>query len=211
MSDDVAKQSRTADTAQAPADEFAAPSRRTLATLYGAGLSPKAPGTVGSLVAAVLAYAMLILPYGWFALVYGTVAYTILGTRSATRYMDVHHCEHDPKEIVVDELAGQWLTYLVGYALYRNIAGITDQNILVIVNAGGSAISGYMMALALYIFLGFLCFRLFDIVKPWPISLADRKVHGGWGVMFDDLLAAIPAGILCSALYHFLLTYLATY
>ena len=38
--------------------------------------------------------------------------------------------------------------------------------------------------------IAFLLFRLFDILKPWPISVADRSIKGGFGVMFDDLLAA---------------------
>ena len=45
--------------------------------------------------------------------------------------------------------------------------------------------------------LGFLLFRLFDILKPWPISWFDKRVHGGFGIMLDDLIAAIfAAGIL---------------
>ena len=39
----------------------------------------------------------------------------------------------------------------------------------------------------------FILFRIFDILKPWPISLADKKIKGGIGVMFDDILAAIFA------------------
>lgn len=49
--------------------------------------------------------------------------------------------------------------------------------------------------------IGFLLFRLFDIVKPWPVSWADRTLKGGFGAMFDDLLAAVYAGAL---LYVFL-------
>lgn len=44
-----------------------------------------------------------------------------------------------------------------------------------------------------YIILGFVLFRIFDILKPWPISLADKHVHGGFGIMFDDILAGIFA------------------
>ncbi|HBU30115.1 MAG TPA: phosphatidylglycerophosphatase A [Thiobacillus sp.] len=45
----------------------------------------------------------------------------------------------------------------------------------------------------LWIGLAFALFRLFDILKPWPIRLADRRLKGGFGVMFDDLLAALYA------------------
>ena len=165
-----------------------------LATLYGAGLSPKAPGTMGSIVAALLAYPILLLPHGcgWLAL--GVILSTWLGTRSATHYMQVHDVGHDPSEIVVDELAGQWLTYLVGYGWFYGIAGNAQ--------SAGQLLT-QVAASPLYLALGFLLFRLFDITKPWPISLADRRVHGGFGVMFDDLLAAIPAGTFLYLLYLF--------
>jgi len=45
----------------------------------------------------------------------------------------------------------------------------------------------------LYIFLGFLFFRFFDILKPWPIKWLDKKVHGGFGIMIDDVLAGVFA------------------
>jgi phosphatidylglycerophosphatase A len=73
---------------------------------------------------------------------------------------------HDHAGIVWDEFAGYWLTMSV---------------------ASGSWLS---------IVLGFLLFRLFDIWKPWPISVADRRLHGGLGIMLDDLLAAVPAALL---------------
>ncbi|VUD59383.1 Phosphatidylglycerophosphatase A [Thalassocella blandensis] len=44
-----------------------------------------------------------------------------------------------------------------------------------------------------WMIVGFVIFRVFDMVKPWPISLADKKVHGGFGIMFDDILAGIAA------------------
>ncbi|MEQ8659349.1 MAG: phosphatidylglycerophosphatase A [Gammaproteobacteria bacterium] len=42
--------------------------------------------------------------------------------------------------------------------------------------------------------LGFVAFRFFDIVKPWPVRLADRRIGGGFGIMLDDLIAAVYAG-----------------
>jgi phosphatidylglycerophosphatase A len=71
----------------------------------------------------------------------------------------------DPSEMVVDEVVGQWL-----------VLAFMPHSLF-----------GYG--------LGFLLFRFFDVLKPWPISFADRTLHGGLGVMFDDVLAAI-AGIM---------------
>ena len=49
--------------------------------------------------------------------------------------------------------------------------------------------------------LGFLLFRLFDILKPWPICILDRRVGGGFGVMIDDLLAGVFAGAILFLVY----------
>lgn len=63
-------------------------------------------------------------------------------------------------------------------------------------------IAGYLITMWLVPFswkavvLGFVLFRLFDIVKPWPIKWIDRKVQGGFGIMLDDVLAAVFAGAL---------------
>ena len=69
----------------------------------------------------------------------------------------------DPGAIVIDEVAAQWLVLL----------------------AAPPAPASYAAA--------FLLFRIFDIWKPWPVGLADRRVHGGLGIMLDDLLAAVYA------------------
>ncbi len=54
-----------------------------------------------------------------------------------------------------------------------------------------------------WIAIGFVLFRLFDIWKPYPILLIDRKVGGGFGIMFDDIVAGIYALIVLQAIYHF--------
>ena len=52
--------------------------------------------------------------------------------------------------------------------------------------------------------LGFVLFRLFDIVKPWPISWADKSLHGGLGIMVDDVIAGLFAGIILQLIYVYL-------
>ena len=60
-------------------------------------------------------------------------------------------------------------------------------------------IVGYLVTMTaapagwVWVILGFAVFRLFDIVKPWPIRLADKRVPGGFGIMFDDVLAGLYA------------------
>jgi phosphatidylglycerophosphatase A len=81
---------------------------------------------------------------------------------------------HDHGGIVWDEFAGIWLVMLF----------LPEQTILFWVYA-------------------FVAFRIFDIWKPYPISLADRKLNGGFGIMFDDVLAAIYAIILIWVTHSF--------
>lgn len=129
-----------------------------LAFGFGSGLSPKAPGTAGSLLA-ILAFPLLaLLPLPWYLLV---VAVTIAGgvwiCGRAARTLGVH----DHGGIVLDEIASVWLAMATFPATWP-----------------------WMLA-------GFVLFRLFDIVKPWPISVLDRRVHGGLGIMVDDVLAGV--------------------
>lgn len=71
-------------------------------------------------------------------------------------------------------------------------------------------IVGFLVTMAfvkcsiLSIVLGFVLFRLFDILKPWPISWLDQQVHGGFGIMVDDVIAAIFAGIFLVAILEFI-------
>jgi phosphatidylglycerophosphatase A len=84
---------------------------------------------------------------------------------------------------------GVWASAVAGKAL-----GVADHGGIVI-----DEVVAFMLVLAitpktwLWVLFAFLLFRFFDIVKPWPISLADKKIKGGFGVMFDDLLAALFA------------------
>ncbi|MDC1286854.1 phosphatidylglycerophosphatase A [Gammaproteobacteria bacterium] len=71
--------------------------------------------------------------------------------------------EHDHGGIVWDEFVGFWITMIA--------VPLTWQ----------------------WILAGFVLFRLFDIVKPWPVKVADAKMKGGFGIMFDDLLAGLYA------------------
>jgi phosphatidylglycerophosphatase A len=81
---------------------------------------------------------------------------------------------HDHGGIVWDEIVGFWVTMIAVPVSWQ------------------------------WILLGFVLFRLFDIVKPWPVKIADRRVPGGLGVMFDDLLAGLYA-LACMHLALYLL------
>jgi phosphatidylglycerophosphatase A len=150
-------------------------SRKIFLTLFYSGLSPKAPGTVGSFVALIMGMLLL----NFFSATNLFLA-AILISLFAVKQIDIYEKEtktHDGKEIVIDELAGMWITL--------GIASATSDN--------------YIIAI-----LAFLYFRLFDIWKPSLIGKIDKNVEGGWGVMGDDLLAGVFAGICTALTFHIL-------
>ncbi|SLN37279.1 Phosphatidylglycerophosphatase A [Roseivivax jejudonensis] len=158
---------------------------RAVATLFGVGLLRPAPGTWGSLAALPLFWALHAIGGIWLTLA-ATVAVTLGGVaivRAATQGADT-----DPPEIVIDEVAGQWIALLpVSY---------------------GAAFAGVgVLALWPGWVVGFAAFRLFDIRKPWLVGRADR-MGGPWGVMLDDVVAGILAAlvvIVSGAVYHVVL------
>lgn len=148
--------------------------RKFFLTVGFSGLSPKAPGTVGSFVSLIIGLFLL-----EFLHVSTLFLLALLITVIAIKQIDIYENEvgmHDGKEIVIDELAGMWITLA--------ICGINSSNIL------------YMAPIA------FLFFRLFDIWKPSFIGKIDRDVKGGLGVMGDDILAGIAAGIATAGVYQ---------
>ena len=132
-----------------------------IASWFGIGYLPRAPGTWGSLAALPFAWAIAA-AWGPRALLAASLALFLAGWAAATAVL-AESPVRDPGWIVVDEVAGQWLT----------LAFVPPDPLLYAA--------------------GFLLFRLFDIAKPWPISVADARVRGGLGVMLDDGLAGIAA------------------
>ena len=147
-----------------------------IATGFGSGLSPIAPGTVGSLVAVVLYYFspldagslwhlddpdllvfLLLIAVSFFA---GIWAANGISSPS----------DPDPGRIVWDEFVGMWVTCLL--------------------------LPKHVMILA----IAFVAFRFFDVVKPFPIRRLER-LPGGLGIMADDLLAGVYGAALCNLLH----------
>ena len=132
-----------------------------IATGFGAGLSPKAPGTAGSLLALLPWWFLLReLPLAWY------IAVLVVGFALGVWACSVACARlgmHDHGALVWDEVIGMWITLLLAPAAWW------------------------------WLIVGFALFRLFDIWKPWPVRVADRRVHGGFGVMLDDVLAGAYA------------------
>ncbi len=153
---------------------------RFISTWFYVGLLRPAPGTWGSLAALPFAYFMLFLGWGIWHLLVACSAVFFLGwwaTYEETKGKD----DHDPSEIVIDEVVGQWLA-LSPHFLFYSMFFLSERS-------GFHSTEFYV-----YFALAFALFRLFDIVKPWPISWADKK-STPLGVMLDDVLAGLIAAL----------------
>lgn len=148
--------------------QYPRPSTRSIATGtatgflafgLGSGLSPRAPGTVGTLAGLLVALPVAGLGVPMWAALSAIGLAFLVGIPICTRASNALGV-HDHGGIVWDEFVGIWL-------------------VLATVPFGWS----WWLA-------AFIAFRVFDIIKPWPIGWLDRKVHGGLGIMIDDVVAA---------------------
>jgi phosphatidylglycerophosphatase A len=137
------------------------------------GKSPAAPGTCASLVAILLA-PFLFMPLPLSARIILLTLIWWLGVRASDRAEQLLD-EKDPKQVVIDEVFGQWLTCLPFAAL---------------------SLWEYAAA--------FVFFRIFDIFKPWPVSAAEQ-LPGGVGIMADDGVAGVYATLCLAGLQYLLL------
>lgn len=175
-----------------------------LLTCCGIGKFPVAPGTAGSLAAAIAAMLLLWLfgaagwlMLGWLVLAASTTALYFLGEKAATAYI-AKTGQEDPGLIVIDEWVGQMIAILSFMGLMwgsgqlqgsfarRAFKENSSMEALVV---GGLIVGGL-----------FLLFRVFDIVKPWHAGWADRELSGGRGVMLDDVFAGLYAGVSAAVL-----------
>jgi phosphatidylglycerophosphatase A len=128
------------------------------ATGGGIGYLPVAPGTFGSLFGLLPCWGLALLKTSHAALI--TLFFIVLASwaaHAAERYLD----KKDPRNIVVDEIAGMMVTLL----------GLPFNPITAV--------------------FGFAVFRVLDVLKPFPIRYVERKLSGGIGVVLDDVAAGI--------------------
>lgn len=138
-----------------------------LATCFGIGRIPFAPGTFAA--AAALPFGILLVMRGSLAIMIGAIIAIVVGVWACGQHAAKARVA-DPSECVLDEVAGQWIA-LVPIALY------------------GRPFDWRPYA------IGFLLFRFFDVLKFWPMSAGER-LPGGLGVVADDVLAGLFAAAL---------------
>ena len=136
-----------------------------IATGFGSGLSPFAPGTVGSAAALLPWLALRELPWPVYLVVVAIAfAIGVWASNVAVSRLRID----DPGAVVWDEFVGQWIALLPLVVMSRPWP---------------------------WVVVAFALFRAFDIGKPWPVSWADRHVKDGFGVMLDDVLAGLWAAL----------------
>jgi phosphatidylglycerophosphatase A len=196
-----------------------------IATAFGVGYIPKAPGTFGSVVGIILA--ILTHPISLLTLVgllffHGGIGIDLpmfnghaapvlllvpslmallivglVGVWSGSRAA-AYASLADPQYVVIDEVSGMHLTLILGImplSLPTHLLPADQASVFALYSA-------FSLLNWKYLLLGFILFRLFDIWKPWPIRGLE-KLPGGWGIMADDWMAGIYAAILLRVALHF--------
>ena len=151
-----------------------------VSTLFGVGLIRFAPGTWGTLFSVFLWLVFFEKLSSNTIAVLLAVILAIVCCHFSSKDLN----NKDQKAIVIDELAGMWVALLICSTLIES-------------NYNKDDVYGYVN-----VFILFLAFRFFDILKPFPISYFDKNLKNGFGIVFDDLIAGIFAGIFTILLYN---------
>ena len=155
----------------------------------GSGLPKRAAGTWGTVGGLVVAIPMLWLGFWGFLAV--TVVGALVGSYICGKTSDLMGVHDDP-HIVWDEWVGMWVSLLPILWLH-----FYDDALL----------QGHQLSLLLLYFAAFVAFRFFDILKPFPIKWVDKNVSGGFGILIDDILAGLMAGVVLIVFVSVLVTY----
>ena len=154
-----------------------------VASVFGIGYFDVAPGTIMSAIAVPLAILIGIFGGGGMGILGASLIALVIGILACADHVRETGRE-DPPECVIDELAGQWLACAFCLLSFGGLVPVTH------------------LSLPAFL-LAFVLFRLFDIWKPWPVSWADEELKGGIGVMTDDMIAGLFAGVLVALVRYF--------
>ena len=154
-----------------------------VASVFGIGYFDIAPGTIMSAIAVPLAILIGIFGGGGMGILGASIIVLVIGILATADHVR-ETGRQDPPECVIDELAGQWLACSFCLLSFGGLLPATH-----------ISLPAFLLA--------FVFFRLFDIWKPWPVGWADRNISGGLGVMLDDMLAGLMAGIGVTLFRHF--------
>jgi phosphatidylglycerophosphatase A len=152
-------------------------------TMFNIGNSKYAPGTVASFATSLIFIFIYSLQINIIILILAVSIIFIYSVYAIDKLKN-HFDEIDSKKIVIDEFVGQAIPILTIY------------NFIPSINTG---------KFILYILISFFLFRLFDILKPYPINIIDQKIKNGFGVMLDDVIAGIYSSVILILIMSFIL------
>ena len=137
------------------------------ATFFYVGYFPYGPGTAGTFAAMIL-YFIFLHNLNFLYYIILCIVLFFAGVFFSSRAEKIIG-KKDPSEVVIDEVAGYLITMLGALGAPFSIP---------------------------YVLIGFLLFRIFDIIKPFPVGFADKHIGGGIGIMLDDIIAAVISAVL---------------
>tara|TARA_B100000989_G_C19286208_1_gene362375 strand:- start:3 stop:503 length:501 start_codon:yes stop_codon:yes gene_type:complete len=142
---------------------------KLIVTMFGIGLVKYFPGTFASFVTAVIYYFFYTIKLNYFLLILISL-FLFIYSLWMINSLEGEFSEIDSREIVIDEFLGQSVPILFFYVIFYK-GSVSNTFFLIIV------------------FLSFVGFRFFDILKPYPINYVDKHIKNSFGVILDDLIA----------------------
>ena len=159
---------------------------KTILTMFGIGYFKYAPGTVASFTTCLIFYSLASID-GINQIIFPYIIFLIFIFIYSTILIDKIYKKEDSKEIVIDEFIGQSIPLL---AITNDELNI---KLIVFLNNVSSQLGFNWFEI--WILISFILFRFFDILKPFPIYLIDKKIKNSFGVILDDIVAGIFATI----------------
>ena len=182
---------------------------KAMLTMFGIGYFKNAPGTLASFVTCVIYFliymssfsqfniSLFLLFYNpeyvvWFLIIITISSINLINDRSFRHKFAKLFKKNDPKEIVIDEFIGQSIPIISYYYFQFFVANDSFKNATIFFN---------LEPFIPWIITSFILFRFFDILKPYPINIIDKKMKNGLGIMLDDIIAGIYSTIVIYIIY----------
>ena len=160
---------------------------KTILTMFGIGYFKYAPGTVASFITCLIFYSLASID-GINQIIFPYIIFLIIIFIYSTILIDKIYKKEDSKEIVIDEFIGQSIPLLA-------ISTSNELSIKLITFLDNISSQLSFNWFEIWILISFILFRFFDILKPFPINLIDKKIKNSFGVILDDIVAGIFATI----------------
>jgi phosphatidylglycerophosphatase A len=160
---------------------------KTILTMFGIGYFKYAPGTVASFITCLIFYSLASID-GINQIIFPYIIFLIIIFIYSTILIDKIYKKEDSKEIVIDEFIGQSIPLLA-------ISASNELNIKLIAFLNNISSQLGFSWFEIWILISFILFRFFDILKPFPINLIDKKIKNSFGVILDDVVAGVFATI----------------